>query len=160
MLSCSGESGEYLGSAESAEQRRILMSRYSQPLCNRCRNSQPASAAYPEILCRRICPSCQPVCFTTGGCPPGVADTNPPGVGDVPDKTSLGVTAIQERTLPVWMGWFTGVMGVILLVSVLFIPLFAAVLFGLVLGIALTVRPGPSIPAIPDTVPADRTPVA
>lgn len=73
---------------------------------------------------------------------------------------SLGVTVVQERSLPVWMGWFTGVMGVILLVSVLFIPLLAAVLFGLVLGIALTVRPGPSIPAIPDTVPADRAPVA
>ncbi len=73
---------------------------------------------------------------------------------------SLGVTVVQERSPPVWIGWFTEVMGVVLLLSVLFIPLFAAVLFGLVLGIALTVRPGPFVPAIPDTIQADRTPVA
>jgi hypothetical protein len=54
---------------------------------------------------------------------------------------SAGVTAIRTHVLPLWIGWFAAVVGVLLIFSPLWIPMLAVVLFGLVVGIALAVRP-------------------
>lgn len=66
----------------------------------------------------------------------------------------VGVVTVRTHALPVWIGWFAVVAGVLLLASVVWLPMFAAVLFGLVVGIALTVRT--TAPAAPPeiTLPA------
>jgi hypothetical protein len=66
---------------------------------------------------------------------------------------SLGVVAIRTHALPVWIGWFAAVTGVVLFASFLWIPMLVLVLFGLVTGIALAVRvPAPVTMAAPATV--------
>lgn len=66
---------------------------------------------------------------------------------------SLGVVAIRTHALPVWIGWFAVVTGVVLFASFVWIPMLVVVLFGLVTGIALAIRtPAPAPLATPATV--------
>jgi hypothetical protein len=66
---------------------------------------------------------------------------------------SLGVVAIRTHALPIWIGWFAAVTGVVLFASFIWIPMLVAVLFGLVVGIALAVRvPAPAPMAAPAPV--------